>query len=603
MTRLHPLLQALLDRKSEMSEREYEAERLRILEEEIGIAGATPIKTITKIVAPTIPIVSAAELKRQEEERLRELLAQNKGKLSSYVPSDKPREKYVPRSASVVENGVVVHRILTDAEHKAIVEAERKAAQASAPKPAIDPVIAAANGSSAAIPYGFEVRGGIIQPVQGAPKAPDPKVEEIRKRWKAGEFGAFGSPDALATAQKLIKEAQAERPIGGRIDCSVCHGKAAQDKITGKLCRCGGKGFMAVDVEAACKLAAMGCGAADPLPESPDSITYTAYMSGGHTTIHAESGQKGIRAACDSLRSSAQGFDRIVFDSGSILLLRVYETLCAACHGTTVIEGRTCTQCEGGRIVKHGGRFFFSDRLVKDGESERMIPAAELADEAGCSAMTGFDSDRTCGKSKCKGHHGQVQNLLARFHAGEIEEQDLIPQILSVRIGKDGCYACRDAMLGGYQFSGFIKCAECKGTGKLAGEKHEKCKGKGYFRTTEFAWLHDGSSFAVTREIRRVDVLAEDRAPKRDRNVKIKIGSDTVEVGPGKKPSRSSGAVCSVTGTKRNPYDTAQSVYGSQDIVTRKVGGKRVTAWSHRASKGVIFSPKARDYKATFSGG
>lgn len=605
MSKLHPLLQALLDRRSEMSEREYEAERQRILEEEIGIAGAAPIKTITKIVAPTIPVISAAELKRQEEERIKALVTRNKEKLTSYIAADGPKEKYIPRSASVVENGVIVHRILSDAEHKAIVEAERKAALAALPKPAIDPTVAAANGSSAVIPHGFEVKGGIIRPIAAAPKAPDPKVEEIRRRWKAGEFGTFGSPEAKAEAQRLIVAQQKERPISGRIDCSVCKGAMANDKIIGKQCRCGGRGWLAVDVDAAADRAAMGCGAADPLPESPDALSYTAYLTDGRkATMHAESGKKAIQSACASLRASATGFERITLDSGCMLVLRSYMTNCPGCHGTMLNGDRTCTQCENGRIVRHGGRFFFSDRLVKEGESERMVPAAELAESCGHDSMMGFDPDRTCGKEKCKGHHGQVQNLLARFHAGEIDEVDLIPQILSVRIGKDGCYACRDAMLGGYQFAGFIRCSgPCKGTGKVAGEKCEKCSGKGYFRTTEFAWLCADSSFAVTNEIRRIDLLTEDRIPKRDRNITIKVGEDRVEVGAGKKPSRSSGAVCSVTGTKRNPYDTAQAVYGSQTINTKVVGGKVTRSWSHRATQGAGFRQRVRNYVATFSDG
>lgn len=600
MTRLHPLLQALLERRSNMSEREYEAERKRILEEEIGIGVSAPIAPAPKI-ADVAPIISAAELKRQEEARLAALVAKNKGKLSSYVPSDKPREKYIPRSQSVVENGVVVHRILSDAEHKAIVEAERKAAEAALPKPAIDPMVA---GASATIPHGFEIKGGIMRPIAAAPKAPDPKVEEIRRRWKAGEFGQ--GPEALAKAQKLIKEAQTERPIGGRIDCSVCSGEAAKDKIIGKLCRCGGKGFLAVDVEAACKIAAMGCGAADPLPESPDSISYTAYLTDGRrATMHAESGKKAIQSACSSLRASATGFERVTLDSGCMLVLRSYMSHCPACHGTMLNGDRTCTQCENGRIVRHGGRFFFSDKLVKEGESERMVPAAELAESCGHDSMTGFNPDRTCGKEKCKGHHGAINNLLARFHAGEIDEVDLIPEILSVRIGKDGCYACRDAMLGGYQFAGFIRCSgPCKGSGKVNGEKCEKCSGKGYFRTTEFAWLCADSSFAVTNEIRRIDLLTEDRIPKRDRNITIKVGEDTVAVGAGKVPSRKSGSVCLVTGTRRNAYDSAKKLYGNQKINVRNGPNGHVSrSWSNNRTQGVSTAPKVKDYKTTFSGG
>lgn len=603
MTRLHPLLQALLDRRSEMSEREYEAERQRILEEEIGIGVSAPIAPAPKIAA-VAPIISAAELKRQEEARLAELVARNKGKLSSFVPSDKPKEKYIPRSASVLENGVIVHRILSDAEHKAIVEAERKAAIAALPKPASDPTIM--SGATTAILHGFEVKSGIIRPITAAPKAPDPKVEDIRARWKAGEFGTFGSPEALAMAQKLIKEAQTERPVGGRIDCSVCKGAAAKDKIIGKLCRCGGKGFLAVDVDAACKIAAMGCGAADPLPESPDSLSYTAYLTDGRkATMHAESGKKAIHGACASLRASATGFERVTLDSGCMLVLRSYQASCPGCHGTMLNDGRTCTQCENGRIIRHGGRFFFSDKLVKEGESERMVPAAELADEAGRDAMSGFDPDRVCGKEKCKGHHGAIQNLLARYHANEIDELDLIPRILAVRIGKDGCYACRDAMLGGYQFAGFIRCSgPCKGSGKVNGEKCEKCGGKGYFRTTEFAWLPEGSSYAVTNEIRRVDLLAEDRIPKRDRNLTITVGEDTIEVGAGKVPSRKSGSVCSVTGTRRNAYDSAEKLYGNQKVNVRKGANGQVSrSWSHTATQGVSTAPRVKEYKATFSGG
>jgi hypothetical protein len=111
------------------------------------------------------------------------------------------------------------------------------------------------------------------------------------------------------------------------------------------------------------------------------------------------------------------------------------------------------------------------------------------------------------------------------------------------------------------------------------------------------------SSFAVTNEIRRIDLLTEDRIPKRDRNITIKVGTDTIEVGAGKKPSRSSGAVCSVTGTKRNPLDTAQAVYGSQTINTKVVGGKVTRSWSHRATQGAGFRQRVRNYVATFSDG
>lgn len=606
MTRLHPLLQALFDRKDQMSEREYEAEKRRILEEEIGIGVSAPVAPAPKIVA-VAPIVSAAELKRQEEARLAELVARNKGKLSSFVPTAAPAKKYIPRSVSVLENGVMVHRILSEAEYKAIVEAERKTAIAALPKPASDPTIM--SGSRTAILNGFQLKSGIIRPIdRPAPDTNGAKrsVEDIRARWKAGEFGIFGSPEAKAEAQRLIIASQNERPISGRIDCSVCKGKAAGDKIIGKQCRCGGRGWLAVDVDAAADRAAMGCGAADPLPESPDSLSYTAYLTDGRrATMHAESGKKAIQGACASLRASATGFERVTLDSGCMLVLRSYQAFCPGCHGTMLNDGRTCTQCENGRIIRNGGRFFFSDKLVKEGESERMVPAAELADEAGRDAMSGFDPDRTCGKEKCKGHHGAIQNLLARYHANEIDELDLIPRILAVRIGKDGCYACRDAMLGGYQFAGFIRCSgPCKGSGKVNGEKCEKCGGKGYFRTTEFAWLPEGSSYAVTNEIRRVDLLAEDRIPKRDRNLVITVGEDTIEVGAGKVPSRKSGSVCSVTGTRRNAYDSAEKLYGNQKVNVRKGANGQVSrSWSHTATQGVSTAPRVKEYKATFSGG
>lgn len=575
---VHPSVARILEQRELgiLSTQEYDVERQRILEEEIGIAGSAPVMPAPKN-APSAAIPSAAEIKRAEESRIAAILAANKGKISSFVPSGPTKVTYIPRSIEVKgEDGVIVRRLMTAEEHKAALEQEKRAAEAARPRPALTP------SGTMAVPPGYEIRDGVIKPIERVRTEKDPVVEAIRERWKAGEFGPFGSEAAKLAAQKLIKAAQSERPIGGQIDCSVCKGAAKNDRIIGKLCRCGGKGVLNVDVDKAAALAAFGCGAADPLPENPESLTYTAWLSDGRRmTCHADHGQKAIRSACESLRASATGFQKVVFDAGNLLVLHNYRTQCPACHGRGAVDGKTCTNCEDGRVYKVAARFHFRDH-------PDLGTAREQADRSGLLSMTEFDSARRCGKKKCKGMSPAILTIGAKVESGEISQDEAIAMVMAMKAG-DYCHACKDVALGGYQRQGYTKCGACAGRGKLpTGDSCEKCRGKGYFNTTEFYWTapvtseRDPLPYSVTNEIRRADLLSEAMPVKRDRNIAVKVGEDTVMVGPGRVPSRKSGAVCAVTGTKRNPYDTASPS-----------GDKKGIGWNMRC----------RDYKATFSGG
>jgi hypothetical protein len=615
---MHPLLAEALElfKGGAMSEREYEAERQRILRDEIGIGEAVSIAPAP--AAPKAAITVAATDKAAEARRIQETIdqARKAGRLVSLVPKAEKRPERVATSVTeTTADGEIVRRILSDDEiNRAVAAQVAKAAvenrsSASAPMP-LD------------IPRGFEVVGGVLRPIPAKVTGPDPIVEAVRKRWMAGEFGPKDSAAAKSAAQAEIKRLKADKPITtARVPCRICKGNP--DKIIGKLCACEGKGFLTVDTTNAIARADRGAGAVDPLPENPEAVTYTAYLtSGGSTTIHADNGTKAIRGACESLRAAANGFERVTLDGGVMLVLHHYETQCPACHGAMHVEGKTCVQCVKGRVAKVGGRFYFGDTcgackglkftLSDDGSEAKgcaacnetgrhQTPAADRAHEAGLRAMQGWDPSRECGRKKCKGAE---------------------------------CRACRDAKMGGYQRPGYVKCGECKGTGKIAGEAHERCRGKGYFTTTEFYWIDSDANieeiharwergefgepdtqaaidkanaeiaarggFSVTNEIRRVDLLREDRIPKRDRNITIKIGNDDVEVGAGKVPSRKSGAVMHLTGTARKKYDNARDVYGSQEIVKGRDGKRQ---WSNKANQGVSFGVSVHNDRSTFSDG
>lgn len=587
---MHPLLAEALEKfkAGTMSQQEYDAERQRILRDVIGIGEALPVAPAPAAPQAMIEIMVKDKATREAEDaRVKAQIerARKEGRLQSHVPRPEQRTAYVAKSVTVTENGETFRRVLTDAEIKAAITAQTaKAAVESRPLPM-------PSGSTVEIPRGFEVIGGILRPI---PKTTthDPIVEAVRARFKAGEFGPPGSSEAQAKAREEIGKLRSDKPDSRpRTACPLC--KGSPDKITGKVvCPCKGKGWIALDVDSAIDRASRGSGCVDPLPENPEAVTYTAFLtSGGCTTIHAENGTKAIRGACESLRSAATGFDRIVLDNGVMLVLHQYQTQCPACHGTQKCEGKTCTQCVEGKVDKIGGRFYFADECsachgrkfkVSEDEQGRQTatpckacnetgrnpsPAMDRAHEAGLMAMTGWDPERSCGRKKCKGKE---------------------------------CYACRDAQKGGYQRMGYIRCGECKGTGKIQGEDHQKCRGKGYFNTTEFFWIDSQQSFSVTSEIRRVDLIREDLAPKRDRHVAIKIGSDTVMVGAGAVPSRKSGAIMHLTGTARNKYDTAQKVYGSQEI---RKGRDGKTGWSHRPNQGVGFLTSVHNDRSTFSDG
>lgn len=586
MPKMHPLLEDALAlfKGGAMTQAEYDVEVARIKRDEIGIGEACSVAPAP--AAPKAAITVVAVDKAAEQRRIQEVLdqARKAGRLTSHVPKPEIRPARFATSVPVMgPDGEIDHwRCLSDEEVAAkVAESVQQAAKQNASRP----MPSAASFSD--IPRGFELHKGVMRPIPKA-TAEDPVVKAVRERFKAGEFGDPKSPDAQAKARSEIARIKGDVPLTqARMVCPICKGKP--DKITGKLCVCGGKGSIGIDTEGARERADRGAGCVDPLPENPESVTYTAYLtSGGCTTIHADNGTKAVKGARESLLQAANGFDRVVLDGGVMLVLHDYDTQCPACHGTRRHEGRTCVQCDHGRVHKIGGRFWFGDAcgvcrgqkftLSADGSEAKgcaacnetgrnQTPAAERAHEAGLHATMGFDANRTCGRKKCKG-----------------------PE----------CRACKDAQQGGYQRPGYVRCGECKGTGRIAGEDHDRCRGKGYFTTTEFYWIGDESSFSVTPEIRRVDLLAESLAPKRDRNVAIKIGDDTVMVGAGAVPSRKSGSILHVTGTARKKYDNARDVYGGQEIVKGRDGKRQ---WSNRPNQGVGFLTSVHNDRSTFSDG
>lgn len=645
MAKVHPLLEALLKRfkSGDITQEEHEAERLRILQDEIGVGVALVVAP-----APTAPKASftvSAKDRAAEDKRIQDsvLAARRDGRVYNAIPKVEVRPARTAISVMTTENGELVRKILSpEAVKAAVAVASGVAAAANRPSASLD-------GPTVAILPGFMVSGGVIKPRDSGKSEPDQIVEAVRLRWKSGEFGPPGKPcgrapnvlgkqggclgescsqcsPAIKASRAEIIRLRADKPITVcRIVCSICNGRydSKRDRGTalegiGKQCLCEGRGFLTVDTSNAQKRADRGAFCADPLPVDAESVTYTAWLkSGGCTTVHADSGQKAVRGACSSLRQAGNGYERVVLDSGLMLVLSLAQTHCAACYGTALANGKTCVQCAvrgvaTGKITKIGMRFYFGDEcsacrgqkytIKKDNNGgqeakpcnvcnetgRNPTPAAERAHEAGLAAMTPYDTARQCGREKCKGMHPlQIQGV----------EQH---RLAAASFKDGGCYACRDAAMGGYQRAGYIRCSECQGTGKLKGEDHDRCRGKGYFNTTEYYWISDTNSFKITNQIRRAEVLAEDQIPKMDRNLMIYIGEDEIEVGAGAVPSRRSGSVLHKTGTARQKYDTAEAVYGNQEIVKGK-GGK--TGWSNRPSQGAGFLTSVHNDKSTFSDG
>jgi len=584
MGNMHPALAAALAKHRAggfASDQEYEAEKQRILRDEIGVGSSTPVATR---VAPkaSMLVVDPAAVRAAEAARISaaQEKARKSGRSRSFVPG--PAMVPVRMALSVeetAEDGQKTRRLLTPAEIKTAQAAEAARMTAAVPRSN-----AGATATLPEIPRGFEVVGGVMRAIAKTAPAPDPIVEAIRARWKAGEFGA--GKEAAETARNMIAKVKAEKPITeARVPCSIC--KGSPDRIVGKLCLCEGKGYLVVDTSSALEFASRCATCADPLPEAADQVSYTAHLTDGRqTTMHSDSGRKAVQAACASLRMSARGFERITLDQGVLLWFQTVETLCPACHGHkhTVSSGvkKTCVQCAAangdptGRITRYGVRFYFGSACNScrgtavnskgdapcaacDGSGANPDSPEDQAHAAGLRAMTGFDPSRACGRKKCKGAE---------------------------------CRACHDAQEGGYQTPGYVRCSECNGTGKFQGEDHERCHGKGYFTVTEFYWVPELTAeqeilaakadddarsmseklgrfveskaqrgFRITNEIRRVDLIAEDRIPKRDRNVTINVGSDAVLVGAGKVPSRKSGAFMHLSGTARpsGRFDRANS--------------------------------------------
>lgn len=663
---MHPsLAKALADyRDGRLNEAQYEKLRGEILRDEIGLgAGTTFAAPALPVAENGVTVVSKAAVQKQNDQRIRDAIeaGRKSGKVRSYLQTVEVAPEHVRKSVQVIEGGEVFRRILTEEEIRAAKVAASQAAAALTVRPDREPD---ENGTHLEIIPGQEVINGVITPVAKAiAKVVNPEVEAIRSRWKAGEFGpltrtdgkkcsvCLGSrkqqgkpcvecvgkgtapPDSLVTARKMIDAVEANKATTVcKVPCKTCQmasvlpqitalaqeeeackdaqGKlsvelrkqfadrkaailanspAKPDKIVGRLCPCGGTGWVIVDVASVIIRTDRGAQCADPMQEPEGGMSYTAHLTTGlKSTIHSDSGPKAVKSACANLRGGA-GFQRVTLDQGCILVLHDYDTLCASCYGRKIVNGRTCTYCVEGRVTKRGARFFFDD--TEDGKAE------DLAHTAGLQAMSGYDPDATCGRKKCKAQGGAV------------------------------CYACEDAKKGGYQRAGFIRCAECHGKGTLHGAPHDRCRGKGYFNTTEFYWIAgepvecmackttpgkrgslpcpkcEGScqvnAFTVTDEIRRTDLLEEDRLPLRDRPLTITIGGDKVLVGAGKVPSRKSGSIMSVTGTARNAFDTAQKLYGSQKLVGVGKGAK----WSHSPTQGIAPGQKVSDYRATFSGG
>lgn len=582
---------------------EYEQEHARILAEELGIGVSAAIAPAPKLAsasaATVVPIVSTAAARAAEEKRIRDTIeaARGLGRYRSALPSVATRPEPVSYAKTVVVNGEVVRQIMSDDDvAKAVSEQAAKAAAAQRSNAA--PII----GNVTEIPHGWEIHKGVLRPIPKGEPTVDPIVTAVRDRFKAGEFGDPKSPDAQAKARAEIARLKAEKPAGSMKACPICKGNP--DKILGKLCACNGKGMLGVAVPERHEAAV------DYVPEDAQSMSYVAYLAaGGQTTIHADNGTKAIRGACQSLRSAATGFERVKLDSGVMLILPDYDTQCPACHGSMRAEGKTCQQCRGGFVSKVGARFYFGPEChvckgrkftisrSKDGGQEAHpckvcnetgvdpVSPEDRAHDAGLAAMTEPDPTARCGREKCKG---------------------------------DACFRCRDMQLGGYQRPGYVKCGPCRGKGKIDGDDCPRCRGKGYFTTTEVyrispdplpcpkcypnGWNAEHSSrkpnpscmsckgeghllpFRVSDEITRKELLAEDRAPKRDRNIAVKLGSDTVYVGAGAVPSRKAGAVLHRTGTAKNRFDQGRDK-------SDKAGG--FGGWNMRC----------RNYVATFSGG
>lgn len=537
MSNMHPMLAALLGayRDGLMTQIEYEQERQRILTEELGIGGED------KAFAPHAPvptgditIASPAAIRAQEAARVASL--QQKARESGLVRDFVPKAVQIPRVARSVmgPDGEVRLRDPAEvaAEEKALRLAFEKATAAHPAGKVAPPLVAS----------GHTIKRGILTPVtKTVPLHQDPRVLEIRRRHTAGELTEAEARSAIAALKPMVA-------TGSRTNCPICQGGYASAprgsalEGIGRQCLCGGKGFLSVDVQAAENRALRGANAADPLPENPEAIRYIAWDQDGRAvTISADTGQKALAGAVDNLSASGRTFIRAEFPDGAVLTLPEVRQPCSGCRATGVQDGRSCAVCHGERqTIRYNVRIYFGD----DPEGNSGL---QQAHEAGLLSLTGPDPSRQCGRERCKG-----------------------PE----------CRHCENARQGGYQRPAFLRCGGCHGRKRTDdGETCGKCRGKGFVMTTEILWCQ--GTFTVSKELRRGEILSAQITRKRDRNISVQIGPDTVEVGPGAIPSRKSGAFEAKRGTARNRFDTARAKPDGIGIWRREPSDSR-----HATSKG-----------------
>lgn len=189
-------------------------------------------------------------------------------------------------------------------------EAKRRIAAASIPNnPNSKPI-------AASLPNSQTVQGGIIKPIE-AKKEIDPLqgvIDGIRAKIKDKTI-------TLKQGRELLAKAKEEHAAkASYVACTVCAGlsKDLQD-----LCmRCKGKQQIRIDVDQACTRMAQGM-TVDRRPVSDEEVSYKAFFKDGREIERfADNGDKAIKSATHELMASAQGFNRVVLNSGTILTMR-----------------------------------------------------------------------------------------------------------------------------------------------------------------------------------------------------------------------------------------------------------------------------------------
>ena len=210
----------------------------------------------------------------------------------------------------------------------------------------------------------------------------------------------------------------------------------------------------------------------------PGAASFTYYNADGvPATGYADTGDKAVRAMIRMLGLAE--YIRAEIDSGVILTLREHQYTCPCCNGkgnvldTSAAPARIvrCDDCQGEGIVTRSRVTRLHFRDKLDKAGTVTVPAGEQARAAAVEAMS--------------------------------------PE--------------------GYKRTLPLPCPKCKGKG---------CEGCGY-RGRIFLkirhWIRDGSSATIGTEIRRVDLLAEMRAPSADERLSP-IGGRQVTTRPSKDP-------------------------------------------------------------------